>query len=118
MTFPFPKEFLLDMLMSLRLLKNLMSNSAIEKALTGDTLGNHPLLAVLFKVKPKGTDSVPTDSSGKTYKGRPRDPHHSLSPPPGPLPLSFSSQLPYPGRDLGGGGLVAESWLTLATHGL
>lgn len=87
MTFPFPKEFLLDMLMSLRLLKNLMSNSAIEKALTGDTLGNHPLLAVLFKVKPKGTDSVPTDSSGKTYKGRPLHPDHSLclSPPNSPI---------------------------------
>ena len=44
MTFPNspPKEFLLDMLMSLRLLKNLMSNSAIEKALIEDTRGNHP----------------------------------------------------------------------------
>ena len=44
MTFPNspPKEFLLDMLMSLHLLKNLMSNSAIEKALIEDTRGNHP----------------------------------------------------------------------------
>ena len=32
----------LDMLMSLCLLKNLMSNSAIEKALIEDTRGNHP----------------------------------------------------------------------------
>lgn len=73
MTFPNspPKEFLLDMLMSLHLLKNLMSNSAIEKALIEDTRGNHPWLAALFKAKLKGTGSVPTDSSGKTHKGRP-----------------------------------------------
>ena len=83
----------------------------------GDTLGNHPWLAVSFKVKLKGTDSVPTDSSGKTHKGRPWISSQPL-PSIWTFPPVFLPQHPYPDWDLGGSGLVAESCLTLATHGL